>query len=192
MNNLLFGIAFGLPTHTQGRSNNLTAGGTTILAGIRRAVDPSTEVVYAENPGPGFVERNKGRFDYAVVVVGEPPYAESFGDNLNLTIPAPGPSVIRDVCGGGIRCAVVTVSGRPLAVEPYVGDVDALVAAWLPGTEGEGVSDVLFGDYGFTGKLARTWFRSVEQLPMNVGDKHYDPLFPFGFGLETQPSRQLN
>ncbi|CAO2174235.1 unnamed protein product [Urochloa humidicola] len=172
--------------------NNLTASGTTILAGIRRAVDPSTEVVYAENPGPGFVERNKGRFDYAVVVVGEPPYAESFGDNLNLTIPAPGPSVIRDVCGGGIRCAVVTVSGRPLAVEPYVGDVDALVAAWLPGTEGEGVSDVLFGDYGFTGKLARTWFRSVEQLPMNVGDKHYDPLFPFGFGLETQPSRQLN
>ncbi|CAL4964557.1 unnamed protein product [Urochloa decumbens] len=170
--------------------NNLTAGGTTILAGIRRAVDPSTEVVYAENPGAGFVERNKGRFDYAVVVVGEPPYAESFGDNLNLTIPAPGPSVIRDVCdgGGGIRCVVVIVSGRPLAVEPYVGDVDALVAAWLPGTEGEGVSDVLFGDYGFTGKLARTWFRSVEQLPMNVGDEHYDPLFPFGFGLETQPS----
>ncbi|CAO2185204.1 unnamed protein product [Urochloa humidicola] len=169
--------------------NNLTAGGTTILAGIRRAVDPSTEVVYAENPGAEFVERNRGRFDYAVVIVGEPPYAESFGDNLNLTIPAPGPTVIRDVCGGGgIRCAVVIVSGRPLAVEPYVGDVDALVAAWLPGTEGEGVSDVLFGDYGFTGKLARTWFRSVEQLPMNVGDGHYDPLFPFGFGLETQPS----
>ncbi|CAO2193199.1 unnamed protein product [Urochloa humidicola] len=169
--------------------NNLTAGGTTILAGIRRAVDPSTEVVYAENPGAGFVERNRGRFDYAVVVVGEPPYAESFGDNLNLTIPAPGPTVIRDVCGGGgIRCVVVIVSGRPLVVEPYVGDVDALVAAWLPGTEGEGVSDVLFGDYGFTGKLARTWFRSVGQLPMNVGDGHYDPLFPFGFGLETQPS----
>ncbi|CAO2207675.1 unnamed protein product [Urochloa humidicola] len=172
--------------------NNLTAGSTTILAGIRRAVDPSTEVVHAENPGAGFVERNRGRFDYAVVVVGEPPYAESFGDNLNLTIPAPGPAVIRDVCGGGggggVRCVVVVVSGRPLAVEPYVGEADAVVAAWLPGTEGEGVSDVLFGDYGFTGKLARTWFRSVEQLPMNVGDEHYDPLFPFGFGLETQAS----
>ncbi|TKW12896.1 hypothetical protein SEVIR_5G065200v4 [Setaria viridis] len=170
--------------------NNLTAG-TTILNGIKRAVqDHGTEVVYSESPDAGFVQRNKGRFDYAVVVVGEPPYAESFGDNLNLTIPEPGPSVIRVVCGGGIRCAVVLVSGRPLAVEPYVGAVDALVAAWLPGTEGEGVSDVLFGDYGFTGKLARTWFRSVEQLPMNVGDARYDPLFPFGFGLglETQPS----
>uniref|UniRef100_J3L9C1 Glycoside hydrolase family 3 C-terminal domain-containing protein n=2 Tax=Oryza brachyantha TaxID=4533 RepID=J3L9C1_ORYBR len=65
--------------------------------------------------------------------------------------------------------------------------IDALVAAWLPGTEGQGVSDVLFGDHAFTGKLARTWFRSPEQLPMNVGDPHYDPLFPFGFGLETRP-----
>jgi len=167
--------------------NNLTAG-TTILDGIRRAVGRGTEVVYSENPDAGFVRRNAGRFDYAVVVVGEPPYAESFGDNLNLTVPAPGPGVIRTVCGGGVRCAVVLVSGRPLAVEPLVGALDALVAAWLPGTEGQGVSDVLFGDYGFTGKLARTWFRSVEQLPMNAGDAHYDPLFPFGFGLETPPS----
>ncbi|XP_066305994.1 uncharacterized protein [Miscanthus floridulus] len=167
--------------------NNLTTG-TTILDGIRRAVDRGTDVVYSESPDAGFVQQNKGRFDYAVVVVGEPPYAESFGDNLNLTIPAPGPSVIRDVCSS-IRCAVVLVSGRPLVVEPYMGVVDALVAAWLPGTEGQGISDVLFGDYGFTGKLARTWFRSVEQLPMNVGDAHYDPLFPFGFGLTTQPTQ---
>ncbi|KAJ1277738.1 hypothetical protein BS78_04G026900 [Paspalum vaginatum] len=148
--------------------NNLTSG-TTILDGIKRAVDPATDVVYSENPDAGFVQQNKARFDYAVLVVGEPPYAETFGDNLNLTIPAPGPDVIQNVCGS-IRCVVVLVSGRPLVVEPY------------------GVADVLFGDYGFTGKLSRTWFRSVEQLPMNVGDAHYDPLFPFGFGLETQPS----
>ena len=83
---------------------------------------------------------------------------------------------------------MVLVSGRPLVVEPYIDAIDALVAAWLPGTEGQGVADVLFGDYGFTGKLSRTWFRSVEQLPMNVGDAHDNPLFPFGFGLETQPS----
>nr|CAB3472603.1 unnamed protein product [Digitaria exilis] len=168
--------------------NNLTVG-TTILDGIRHAVDKNTEVVYVESPNASFVEENNnGRsFDYAVVVVGEPPYAEGFGDSLNLTIMEPGPSVIGNVCGS-VRCVVVLVSGRPMVVEPFVGDVDALVAAWLPGTEGEGVSDVLFGDHGFTGKLARTWFRSVEQLPMNVGDKHYDPLFPFGFGLETQPS----
>ena len=63
------------------------------------------------------------------------------------------------------------------------------MAAWLPGTEGQGVADVLFGDYGFTGKLARTWFKSVDQLPMNVGDPHYDPLFPFGFGLTTKPKK---
>ncbi|RLM80842.1 beta-glucosidase BoGH3B-like [Panicum miliaceum] len=166
--------------------NNLTAG-TTILDGIKRAVGPAgTDVVYSESPDAGFIERNKARFDYAVVVVGEHPYAETAGDNLNLTIPAPGPAIIRNVCGS-IRCVVVLVSGRSLVVEPYLGAVDALVAAWLPGTEGQGVADVLFGDYGFTGKLSTTWFRSVEQLPMNVGDAHYDPMFPFGFGLETQP-----
>ena len=166
--------------------NNLTAG-TTILDGIKRTVGPAgTDVVYSESPDAGFIQRNKARFDYAVVVVGEHPYAETAGDNLNLTIPAPGPGVIRNVCGG-IRCVVVLVSGRPLVVEPYIDAVEALVAAWLPGTEGQGVADVLFGDYGFTGKLSRTWFRSVEQLPMNVGDAHYDPLFPFGFGLETRP-----
>ncbi|KAL6629777.1 hypothetical protein ACP70R_029542 [Stipagrostis hirtigluma subsp. patula] len=167
--------------------NNLTAG-TTILDGIKRAVDPATKVVYSENPDAGFVQQSKGQFDYAIVVVGEPPYAETFGDNLNLTIPAPGPAVIQNVCGS-IKCVVVLISGRPLVVEPYLGAMDALVAAWLPGTEGQGVSDVLFGDYGFSGKLSRTWFRSVDQLPMNVGDKHYDPLFPFGFGLQTQPSK---
>ncbi|KAK3149342.1 hypothetical protein QOZ80_3AG0216090 [Eleusine coracana subsp. coracana] len=64
--------------------------------------------------------------------------------------------------------------------------MDAFVAAWLPGSEGQGVADVLFGDYGFSGKLSRTWFKSADQLPMNVGDKHYDPLFPFGFGLTTK------
>uniref|UniRef100_A0ACD5XMN9 Uncharacterized protein n=1 Tax=Avena sativa TaxID=4498 RepID=A0ACD5XMN9_AVESA len=166
--------------------NNLTTG-TTILGGIRQAVQGhGTDVLYYEKPDAGFMRRNKARFDYAVVVVGEPPYAEAFGDSLNLTIPPPGPSLISDVCGS-VRCVVVLVAGRPLFVEPFLDAVDALVAAWLPGTEGQGVSDVLFGDYGFTGKLARTWFRRVEQLPMNVGDEHYDPLFPFGFGLDTQP-----
>ena len=165
--------------------NNLTAG-TTILDGIKRAVGPvGTDVVYAENPDAGFARENEARFDYAVVVVGEAPYAETAGDNTNLTIPAPGPAIIQNVCGS-IRCVVVMVSGRPLVVEPYIDAVEALVAAWLPGTEGQGVADVMFGDYGFTGKLSRTWFRSVEQLPMNAGDAHYDPLFPFGFGLETR------
>ncbi|KAM3260280.1 hypothetical protein ACQJBY_051504 [Aegilops geniculata] len=157
--------------------------GTTILSAIKSTVDPSTRVVFSVNPDSTVVEN--GKYDYAIMVVGEPPYAETFGDNLNLTIPAPGPSVIQTVCKK-INCVVVLISGRPLVVEPYIGAMDALVAAWLPGTEGQGVADVLFGNYGFSGKLARTWFKSVDQLPMNVGDKHYDPLFPFGFGLTTE------
>ncbi|KAJ8466986.1 hypothetical protein OPV22_029538 [Ensete ventricosum] len=168
--------------------NNLTIG-TTIFEAIKATVDPTTRIVFSEDPDAGFVERN--HFSYAVVVVGEQPYAETFGDNLNLTIPEPGPSVIRKVCGS-IKCVVVVVSGRPLVIEPYVGVMDAVVAAWLPGSEGQGVADVLFGDYGFSGKLPRTWFRSVEQLPMNVGDPHYDPLFPYGFGLTTKPARELS
>ncbi|CAK7325146.1 unnamed protein product [Dovyalis caffra] len=164
--------------------NNLTIG-TTILQGIQAAVDPSTKVVFNENPDTKYVKSQD--FSHAIVVVGEPPYAETAGDNQNLTLPHPGPKTIKNVCGA-VECVVVIVSGRPLVIGPYVPEVDALVAAWLPGSEGQGVADVLFGDYGFTGKLARTWFKRVDQLPMNVGDKHYDPLFPFGFGLETKPS----
>ncbi|CAN6247300.1 unnamed protein product, partial [Urochloa humidicola] len=107
--------------------NNLTAG-TTILDGIKSAVVPGTDVVYSENPDAGFIQQNKAKFDYAIVVVGEPPYSEQFGDNLNLTIPAPGPDVIQNVCGS-IKCVVVLISGRPLVVEPYIGVIDALVAA---------------------------------------------------------------
>lgn len=160
--------------------------GTTILNAVKSAVDPKTQVVFNENPDSNFVK--SGGFSYAIVVVGEPPYAETNGDSLNLTIPEPGPSTIKNVCGG-VKCVVVVVSGRPVVMQPYLPTIDALVAAWLPGTEGQGVTDVLFGDYGFTGKLARTWFKSVNQLPMNVGDHHYDPLFPFGFGLTTKPNK---
>ncbi|CAM0876253.1 unnamed protein product [Alopecurus aequalis] len=166
----------------QGLTGNNNTTGTTILSAIKSTVDPSTQVVFSENPDSTTLS---DKYDYAIVVVGEQPYAETFGDNLNLTIPAPGPSVIQTVCKS-IKCVVVLISGRPLVLEPYIGVIDAFVAAWLPGTEGQGVADVLFGDYGFSGKLTRTWFKSVDQLPMNVGDKHYDPLFPFGFGLTTE------
>ncbi|XP_051178308.1 uncharacterized protein [Lolium perenne] len=169
----------------QGLTGNNNTAGTTILSAIKSTVDPSTQVVFSENPDSTTLS---DKYDYAIVVVGEPPYAETFGDSLNLTIPAPGPSVIQSVCMS-IKCVVVLISGRPLVVEPYIGAIDAFVAAWLPGTEGQGVADVLFGDYGFSGKLARTWFKSVDQLPMNVGDKHYDPLFPFGFGLTTEAKK---
>ncbi|XP_009609162.1 uncharacterized protein LOC107765533 isoform X2 [Nicotiana tabacum] len=168
----------------QGIGGNDLTTGTTILTAVKNTVHPSTQVVYRDNPDVNFVTSN--HFSYAIVVVGETPYAETFGDGANLTIPEPGLSTITNVCRV-VKCVVVVISGRPVVVEPYLANIDALVAAWLPGSEGQGVADILFGDYGFTGKLARTWFKSVDQLPMNVGDPHYDPLFPFGFGLTTEP-----
>lgn len=166
----------------QGASGKITVG-TTILDAVKSTVSQATTVVYAENPDANFVKN--GEFSYAIVVVGETPYAETNGDSASLTIPEPGPSTMQTVCAS-VKCVVVVISGRPVVMEPYVSSIDALVAAWLPGSEGQGVTDVLFGDYGFTGKLPHTWFRSVDQLPMNVGDLHYDPLFPFGFGLTTK------
>lgn len=162
---------------------SFTMAGTTILGAIKSTVDPKTEVVFQENPDGSFLKDNK--FDYAIVVVGEAPYAETAGDSLTLTMIDPGPDVINNVCKA-VRCVVVIISGRPIVIEPYVSTIDALVAAWLPGTEGQGVTDVLFGDHGFSGKLPRTWFKTVDQLPMNVGDLHYDPLFHFDYGIKTE------
>ncbi|KAK5818550.1 hypothetical protein PVK06_023491 [Gossypium arboreum] len=172
----------------QGLGGNDLTSGTTALQAIKNTVDPTTRVVYSENPDSDFVKSNK--FSFAIVVVGEPSYAETFGDSLNLTLSEPGPRAIYNVCGA-VKCVVVVISGRPVVMQPYLSSINALVVAWLPGTEGQGVADVLFGDYGFTGKLARTWFKTVDQLPMNVGDPHYDPLFPFGFGLTTKPTEEV-
>ncbi|KAJ1285612.1 hypothetical protein BS78_03G291800, partial [Paspalum vaginatum] len=167
-----------------GGSGDITTG-TTILDAIKSTVADSTSVVYSENPDDSFMKHNG--FSFAIVVVGEPPYSETVGDSTDLTILDPGPDTMRTVCSA-VKCVVLIVSGRPVVIEPYVPLMEALVAAWLPGTEGQGVADVLFGDYGFNGKLPRTWFRSVDQLPMNVGDPHYDPLYPFGFGLTINSS----
>lgn len=172
----------------QGFSGNRDTRGTTILGAIKSTVDPSTEVVFQENPDSKFIKDNN--FAYAIIVVGEPPYAETAGDSMDLTMIDPGPSVISNVCET-VKCVVVVISGRPIVIEPYLSSIDALVAAWLPGTEGQGVADALFGDYGFTGKLPRTWFKNVDQLPMNVGDPHYDPLFPFDFGLKTKSAPDI-
>lgn len=169
----------------QGSSGDITVG-TTILDAIKSTVSPSTQVVYEESPDAGFVASNG--FSYAVVVVGEPTYTEMFGDSNNLTIPQEGINTIQNVCSS-LECVVVLISGRPLVVEPYLPVMSALVAAWLPGSEGQGVADVLFGDYDFQGKSPRTWFKSVDQLPMNVGDQNYDPLFSYGFGLTTGTGR---
>jgi beta-glucosidase len=93
-------------------------------------------------------------------------------------------AAVDKVCGA-MECAVLIVSGRPQLVGDRLGDIDALVASWLPGTEGDGVADVLYGKRPFTGRLPVTWPKSEAQLPINVGDASYDPQFPYGWGLTT-------
>lgn len=85
-----------------------------------------------------------------------------------------------------MKCVVLIVSGRPQLIGDRLGEIDSLVASWLPGTEGEGVADVLYGARPFTGQLPVTWPKSESQLPINVGDASYDPQFPYGWGLTTR------
>ncbi|GAA3217642.1 hypothetical protein GCM10020256_20930 [Streptomyces thermocoprophilus] len=122
-----------------------------------------------------------------MVVVGETPYAEGVGDVGNghdLELSAEDKAAVDKVCAA-MKCAVLIVSGRPQLIGDRLGEIDALVASWLPGTEGDGVADVLYGKRPFTGRLPVTWPRSEAQLPINVGDRSYDPQFPYGWGLTT-------
>ena len=121
--------------------------------------------------------------DLAIVVVGEDPYAEFFGDRDNLALADVDQKAIAAVKQAGVPVVTVLISGRPLILGSALESSDAVVAAWLPGTEGDGVADVLFGRHAPAGKLPFTWPRSMDQIPINVGDSKYDPLFPFGFGL---------
>jgi beta-glucosidase len=121
-------------------------------------------------------------------VIGERPYAESQGDRVDLYLDNEDIATVRRVHAAGIPTIVVLVSGRPMIVESILASTDALVAAWLPGSEGDGVADVLFGRYHPSGKLGHSWPRSMAQIPINIGPlgqnpPRYDPLFPYGFGL---------
>jgi beta-glucosidase len=162
----------------QGRTGPVVKGGTTLLAAIRNAVAPGTQVTHSPD-GTGAAGA-----DTVVVVVGEKPYAEMMGDKADLSLAPEDLAVIRDAKATGVPVVTVLLSGRPLILGDALEASDALVAAWLPGTEGQGVADVLFGDHKPTGKLPHTWPRSMSQVPTNVGDDSPDqPLFPFGFGL---------
>ena len=83
----------------------------------------------------------------------------------------------------GLPTVVVLIAGRPMILDPIMQYADAIVMAWLPGSEGAGITDVLFGDVRPTGKLPMTWPRSMAQIPINQGDATYDPLYPYGHGL---------
>jgi beta-glucosidase len=161
----------------QGESGNVTPGGTTILKAIQSAASAGTRVTFSKD-GSGAAGADVG-----VVVVGETPYAEMMGDRDDLTLAKEDVAAIENMKRAGIPVVVILLSGRPLIIDRVLDKCDAFIAAWLPGTEGAGVADVLFGDYKPTGKLSRTWPSSMSQIPINVGDKNYDPLFKYGFGL---------
>jgi beta-glucosidase len=160
----------------QGKSGPIVPGGTTILAALKAAAKGG-QVTFSRDGA------DAAGADVGVVVVGEKPYAEFFGDREDLALDKEDLAAIANVKKAGIPVVVVVLSGRPLILGDALAQADAVVAAWLPGTEGEGVADVLFGDYKPTGKLSFTWPRTMAQIPINVGDAAYDPQFPFGFGL---------
>ncbi|SNX64250.1 beta-glucosidase [Streptomyces sp. TLI_55] len=162
----------------QGASGDIVPG-TTVLEGLRDAGGDVTYSKDASAPTTGY--------DVGVVVVGETPYAEGVGDVGNgndLELSAADKAAVDKVCAA-MKCAVLIVSGRPQLIGDRLGAIDALVASWLPGTEGAGVADVLYGRRPFTGRLPVTWPKSEAQLPINVGDATYDPQFPYGWGLTT-------
>jgi beta-glucosidase len=161
----------------QGKPGNFLNGGTTILQAVKNAVSKETVVKYS----PDGSSADSG--DVAIVVIGEEPYAEMFGDREDLSLAKEDAALVERLNAKGATVVVVLLSGRPMIVNSTLEKSTAFVAAWLPGTEGEGIADVLFGDYAPTGKLPHSWPRSMSQIPINIGDKKYDPLFPFGFGL---------
>ncbi|OGL95333.1 hypothetical protein A2348_01370 [Candidatus Uhrbacteria bacterium RIFOXYB12_FULL_58_10] len=128
--------------------------GTTILQGIKNAVSSQTKVDYRQ---AGDFSPEVESADMGIVVVGETPYAEGWGDNEHPTLSDDDLQAINNVKAISKKIVVIIVSGRPLDISAYVDDWDAVIAAWLPGSEGEGVADVLFGSYPFTGTLPVVW-----------------------------------
>ncbi|MFI5169705.1 MAG: glycoside hydrolase family 3 protein [Vicinamibacterales bacterium] len=150
--------------------------GTTILAAIRAVAKGATVTTSRDGTGA------EGA-DAVIVVVGEEPYAEFEGDRPELGLAQADKDAIAAAKKAGVPLVVVLLSGRPMVVTDELAQANAFVAAWLPGTEGAGVADVLFGDHKPTGKLPMSWPRTNAQLPINVGDAGYDPLFAYGYGL---------
>ncbi len=161
----------------QGSMGNHIPGGTSILTAIKNTASARTEVTYS-NDGQGAEGADVG-----VVVIGEKPYAEFFGDSADLVLAKENFATLTNMKKTGIPLVVVLLTGRPVILGDIPAQSDALLAAWLPGSEGQGVADLLFGDFKPTGKLSHSWPRSISQLPLNAGDKNYDPLFPLGYGL---------
>ena len=161
----------------QGSLSNHVLGGTSILTAIKNTVSRDTQVTYS-NDGTGAEGAAVG-----LVVLGEKPYAEGQGDSIDLALPPESLQALANMKKSGMPLVVVLLTGRPVILGRITDDVEALVAAWLPGSEGQGVADVLFGDSNFTGKLSHSWPRSLSQVSRHLSDADYEPLYRLGYGL---------
>jgi len=161
-------------------------GATTILEGIKSKA--KGEVIY----DPEATGNHTGA-DVAIIVVGETPYAEALGDigdgkgQYNLGLSEIHKNYIKAYANKGIKVIVILVSGRPLVVTYEINESDAFIGAWLPGSEGDGIAEVLFGEYNFTGKLPHSWPKSKKDFKEKYGPNFWDdsivPLYELGFGL---------
>ncbi|MCU1543999.1 MAG: hypothetical protein JWM50_1864 [Microbacteriaceae bacterium] len=167
-------------------SSGATTAGTTIAEGLAEVAPGAAITVSPDASAP------LAGHDVGVVVVGETPYAEGVGDVGNnghsLSLKPSDQAAIDAVCGA-MECVVLVVAGRTQLVTQSIGAIDGLVASFLPGSEGAGVADVLFGDKPFTGRLPLSWPATAEQVPINVGDATYEPLYSFGWGERTDSPR---
>lgn len=179
----------------EGNENSDFPNGQSIFAGIEEAVESQGGEAFYSADG-AFQERP----DVAIVVFGEEPYAEFQGDRPHLDFQSErGLEIMRELQSQGVPVVAVFLSGRPMWVNPELNASDAFVAAWLPGTEGGGVADVLIAEadgaarYDFTGRLSYSWPARPDQTPLNVGDADYDPLFAYGFGASyAEPAAALD
>ena len=157
----------------QGQLGDITPG-TTIWEGIASQAQATT--LSADGT-------TDGKYDAAIVVIGENPYTEMEGDFEELYLSDEDKKTLANVQALDIPYTVVLITGRPLIVTQEIEESDAFVVAWLPGTEGNGVSDILFGDVSPTGKLSFSWPKNMDNVPVNFDDENYDPLFKLGYGL---------
>lgn len=183
----------GWATQWQGQAGDITDG-VTILGGIQERSKPGSNVVYnAAGRFDRFTNAQGGQLlaDAAIAVVAERPYAEGVGDSADLALPPADLAMVQRMRDSSRRLAVIVLAGRPVDISDLLPLADAVVVAWLPGSEGAGVADALFGHAPFTGKLPFTWPRSVDQLPFDFAALPAEgpdaPLFPAGFGLTTEP-----
>jgi len=155
--------------------------GCSILSAIKSAVSKNTKVTYSRVADD--ISNIREKIDVCIVVVGENPYVEFNGDVENLNLSRKDTDIIKRVSQLKVPKVLIILSGRPVIITEYIPSFSSVVAAWWFGTEAEGLTDILFGDYKPTGKLPFSWPKDNSQLPLNVGDTNYDPLFPFGYGL---------